>query len=341
MSDRPSPLLDLLGAHTEATQDEVDALRRTLARRSADGRVSRALMRSLPPPTPAELDALRRGVEGAHPRRMRWALPVAALGAVAAMAAVALLIVGVGVGAWLAADRDAPVAVTVAPTDGPAPHAIGDGVRLRSRGAGVVSGTERAPRVEWTAGTVEVEVEPGRGIAMVVVTREAEVRVVGTVFAVTRDALGTRVIVSRGSVTVSCVGGGNHALVPGQQTHCMPTTAPGMLGRAQELKRSGAGPAEVLATVDAALPSASGPFLGELLALRAEALLALDRHAEAVAAADDYLARGGPRVEDLLQIAVSGALADGGCAAALPYLLALEERGEGDPEQLERCEEGR
>ncbi|MEZ4235481.1 MAG: FecR domain-containing protein [Myxococcota bacterium] len=277
------------------------------------------------------MDRLRRGL-----RRRPRLLPLLALGGLTAAALAALLAIvgGVAAARW-ARPSDRPVAAPLAD----APVAVGDDVRLVAHGAGEVGGPERAPRIRWTAGALDVDVTPQQGVDLRVVTREAEVRVIGTAFRVDRDALGTAVDVVHGRVEVRCVAGGEHVLGAGEHTVCLPSTPPGLLGRANELKRRGADPAEVLATVDAALPAAAGPFLAELLALRAEALLALDRPAEARAAADRYLDAGGARTVDLLQIAATAALADGGCAAALPYLQRLEAQGAGDPERLARCED--
>ena len=340
-SDRPSPWLDRLAAETVPTASEVGRLRRDLADRATDARVSRALLRTLAAPSTEELALVRRRITA--PRRTWWwtALPAIVLGGGGLVAAAAVtLIVGA---AWLTrpapVDQDRAVAITLEPS--PEPRPVGDAVRLSPNGTGTVSGTERSPTIVWTSGTIGVDVDPGRGIGLTVSTREAEVRVIGTVFEVTRDALGTTVDVTRGTVAVTCAAGADHVLEADQRTTCLPTTAPGLLGRANELKRAGAPWADVLATVEAALPQATGPFLGELVAVQAEALGALGRHGEARAAADRYLGLGGPRVVDLLRIGANAALAERGCDAALPYLERLEERGEGDPELLARCEAGR
>jgi hypothetical protein len=119
---------------------------------------------------------------------------------------------------------------------------------------------------------------------------------------------------------------------------CLPTTAPGLLARANQLKKDEAPTRDILEAVDAGLPLASGPFRAELLALQAETLLASGRERQAWGVADAYLEAGGPRRLVVLQIAASAALTVDGCEAALPYLLELEEEGAGDPEQLARCE---
>jgi hypothetical protein len=91
------------------------------------------------------------------------------------------------------------------------------------------------PRLEWEQGTLKVEVEPERGIDLAVHTREAEVRVVGTRFSVTRDALGTGVVVTHGHVAVLCADGEKALLGAGEARVCPPTHAAGLLGRANAL----------------------------------------------------------------------------------------------------------
>lgn len=331
-------LLAALARETEARDDEVMALRRTLARRTTDARVSRALLRHLPDAAPDEIEAVRLGVRRARARRRSPLVPlVLGAGAFGLVAALALAVVAARLLAP-GGPSDRPIDVALAPGE-PGSTSPSPGVALSWQGAGSVGGTEANPEIRWTQGKVGVEVEPGRGIGLTVVTREAEVRVIGTVFDVERDALGTRVDVRRGTVGVDCAAGDDHVLHAGDTVTCAPTTAPGLLGRANALKAAGAPPAEVLTAVDAGLPTATGPFAAELLALRTEMLAEVGRDADAVDAADRYLAAGGPRRIDVLRIAAGSALAVGGCARALPYLHQLEDAGEGDPDQLARCED--
>jgi hypothetical protein len=129
-----------------------------------------------------------------------------------------------------------------------------------------------------------------------------------------------------------------HLVEPGDQVTCLPTTAPGLLARADALAARGAGPAEILAAVDAGIPIAAEPFLGELRARRAQVLLQAGRPAEALDEARAYLKVGGPRRVEVLKLAASAAAATGGCEAALPWLQDLEELGEADPDALLGCE---
>ena len=355
MNDDYRTLMDGFAAETESSREEVDALRTALLGSPSDAAVSRALVSRLPRPARSEVVRVRERIE-AHAGRRGWAPWILVIGGSAGAgtlvgAAIALLVVSVATGA-LSPERagappappavagTAPLAVHLAATEAPEVVRPAPGVALRVDGTGEVGGTAQAPRIDWTGGALSVEVTPGQGIALTVVTREAVVRVIGTVFTVDRDALGTRVDVSRGKVEVTCSDGPVHALTAGRTATCLPTTAPGLLARANRLKKDGAPARRILEAVEAALPMASGPFRAELLALQAETLLASGRERQARAAADAYLESGGPRRLEVLQIAASAALAVDGCAAALPYLHALEEAGAGDPAQLARCEEG-
>ncbi|MEQ1507774.1 MAG: FecR domain-containing protein [Myxococcota bacterium] len=334
-----------LARETASTGDEVAAIRRGLSRRVPDGRVSRALLRHLPPVDAQELAVVRARVDDAvEAQRRTWLVRLGLAGGLGGLALAATAVVAVG--AWLvAAPVDAPLALAVT---APGPIAAAPGVALVADGTGEIGGTARAPRIAWTGGRLDVEVDPGKGIALSVVTREATVEVIGTVFSVDRSALGTTVAVTRGKVHVACAAGADHTLTAGDAATCVPTTgtpaaaSSGLLGRANLLKKSGAPAAEVLTAVEAGLPLATGPFRSELLALDAEMLHAVGRSREARDAADRYLADpGGSRRAEVLAVAAAAAIATDGCPAAMRYLSALEELGAGDPALLERCEDER
>ena len=318
---------------TRATPQEIAKIKRFLAERSTDARVSRALLARLPGVSPSEADSLRAGLgEKRRPLILAALLAVPASGGLL-LAALALLFFLLRP----APPRDVPLELTIAEA-APGDTQLSEDVRLSARGSGTVSGTTRAPVVRWTQGTLSVEVTPGQGIALSVETREAIVRVVGTAFSVRRDALGTRVDVDHGRVEVTCVSGGEHLLSAAEHTTCLPLTPAGLLGRANALKTAGAEPREVLETVDRALPDATGPFRAELLALKAEMSLAEGLHTEALLAARAYLESKGPRRVEMLQIGARAAMSAEGCAGALPLLQSLEDLGAGDPEALAACE---
>lgn len=339
MSDDYERALSEFERATRAEPEEIVALRRFLANRSSDQRVSVALLQALPPITDAETRRVRQGVKRRVRSRTWWAIGLGTAGGGAlALAAAALLLLTLY---WPTEISPTPLALTLAPSvESREPIAISESLRLSIAGNGTVGGTTSAPEIAWTQGTLTVDVDPGRGIALSVKTREATVRVMGTVFSVQRDALGTRVDVQRGRVHVACEAGSQQEIGPGETITCMPTTAAGLLARANTLKTTGAPPSEVLTAVDAGLPLASGPFRAELLALSAQMRLASGEPAAALVAAREYLTIGGPRRAEVLQIAAYAALQTEGCPGALPMLQALEDLGAGDPMALQRCEEG-
>lgn len=182
--------------------------------------------------------------------------------------------------------------------------AVSTDVGLRFLGAGRLQGTARAPRVAWTRGTVEVEVEPERGIDFQLETPEGLVTVVGTAFEVTRDITGTSVSVRRGKVRVACVEGETVLLTRGQNVTCRPATPAGFLARARLLVADGEQAQSVLTLVDRGLRDARpGPVHDELLYLRIEQLLLLGRRDEARSAADLYLGQPSrPRSDDIREL---------------------------------------
>ncbi len=169
--------------------------------------------------------------------------------------------------------------------------AAGDGVALRYAGYGRLSGTEGAPRIDWSTGTLDVEVEPGRGLDVRVQTREARVRVVGTGFTVARDATGTAVSVSHGRVEVVCGEEPAVYLSKGEERTCLPVSAAGRLARARTLRDRGVAPAVVLDEARAALAAGSDDVVaGELRFLELELLVDLGRAEEARAVGATLLA---------------------------------------------------
>lgn len=212
-----------------------------------------------------------------------WAWPAAAVGLAAAAA------LAVWAGRPPAVEPlDLPLA-----SGSPEWRSPAGSLALAASGAGHLGGTTAAPRIAWESGRIEVEVDPAAQLDVQVETREGTVAVKGTVFAVTRDARGTAVEVSRGQVEVRCAAVGAEAPAPalslgaGGAHTCWPTTPGGLLGRARALDDAKASPAEVLATLDAARGlSPQGPVADELGALHVHTLL---RNGDARAAVDAAL----------------------------------------------------
>jgi ferric-dicitrate binding protein FerR (iron transport regulator) len=260
------------------------------------------------------------------------------LAGAAALACIALL-------AWqlgpLHEAQPTPRAVAVELVPSAEPTLAGPGVVLTPNGVGTVSGTEKNVVIDWRSGDLGVSVEHGAGIALTVHTREADVRVVGTVFEVDRDVRGTRVRVTRGKVAVQCSGGGDSFLVvPGVDVTCMPLSAAGNLASARSLV-GGAAPAdEVLAAIDRGLGfSAPGdPVRDELQALRIETLANDGQREAAIAAARAFLATGATlRRAEVARILLRLDYEVEGCAAATPLVLGELATSPEDAQLLRAC----
>lgn len=233
--------------------------------------------------TPVDLTRMRARIrsQAAAPQRRWLAMLVPAAGL--AVAALAVTMTADPVPAPVSASFDSTGAQTVQ---------AGPGVSLTATGTGVLSGTEQAPRLAWSAGSVEVSVEPGAGLDVQVTTDEAQVRVVGTVFTVDRGPLGTTVGVRRGEVSVECVNGPHASIAAGQTTTCWPTSAVGLLGRAQALRDAGTSTQGVLKTVEQGLALGPDPAIHtELSALRVVLLSEGPDPASAMRAAAEHLSR--------------------------------------------------
>ncbi len=161
------------------------------------------------------------------------------------------------------------------------------GLDLTFEGHGLLQGTDDAPVIAWEAGTLGVEVHPAAGLEVTVRTGEAAVRVLGTVFEVTRDPTGTHIAVTRGAVGVTCSRGGEHRLEAGADAFCLPTSAAGMLARARAQQDANAPATSVLESVADGLtrPGATDPVTVELRIVRIEALRDAGKTSEALAEA--------------------------------------------------------
>ena len=292
MKDPHRTLLEQLDRLDGPRDDELERLRARLApaRHRHPALVAGQLLQGLDDPDAAALARLR--ARRPRPAR-RWPVPAAAALAAAALAAV-----------WLFTPTSPPAEPPPAPRvavawDGtPAPQAPVEGITVEPAGRGSLVAEGGRVDVTWESGRLTLDVDPARELEVEVVTREAVVRVLGTAFAVERDALGTRVTVERGRVAVACAEG-EHELEAGGDLTCLPTTPSGLLGRALALDGD---PEALLATVDLGLArvEAGSAVHGELLALRAEALASQGRTDDARAAAKTYLDAGHTaRREDL------------------------------------------
>ena len=239
--------------------------------------------------------------------------------------AAAVALAGVMVVAWRIGEQPTPSTIALELAPSAEPTAAGPGVVLTPNGVGTVSGTEKDVVIDWQSGDLGVSVEPNAGIALTVHTREAEVRVVGTVFEVDRDVRGTRVRVTRGKVAVQCGGGGDSFLVvPGMDVTCMPLSGAGNLASARLLIAEGAPADEVLAAIDRGLgfSTEGDPVRDELAALRIETLADDGQRDEAIAAARAFLATAATlRRVEVARILLRLDYELEGCAAVSPFVV--------------------
>ena len=208
-------------------------------------------------------------------------------------------------------------------------HQWGERVALDVVGTGEISGTDDALTVEWESGTLEASVVPHSGVAMSVRTDEATVNVVGTIFSVKRDLLGTTIGVNEGRVQVSCEDGWT-GILGAEETHiCQPTSATGLLGRSEALIDAGADSMVLQDTLNRGISvAADGPILGELLVRRMQLNADEGKVDDALQDAERYLQMDETaRREQVQRFAGWLALGSKGCDAATPWLSALHEAG--------------
>ncbi len=315
---------------TEADPERLARLRERLGLAADPEPESRAILSGALGAEAGAIDRVRARLAYGEPTRSAWtptriAMAAATLLAVAGTAATSAV--------WWSTEAplDSTLATATLEAANPTPF-----VALHYSGDGHIGGTDEAPRIVWTRGVLSVEVEPNRGVQLSVHTAEAEVRVIGTGFDVVRDARGTRVSVAHGRVSVVCEGGEAALLQAGESKECAPTSAAGLLGRAQALRQRGASNTEILDAAERGLGAAHDDALAaELTLVRAEMLAALDRHGEAFAvsaAATDLGA--GARQVDLQHLAAREGLRAQGCEAAVPFLRQLRETDAASPAEL-------
>lgn len=206
------------------------------------------------------------------------------------------------------------------------------------QGSGRISGTEQAPIVDWDKGSLHLELTPDQGVDLQVRTREARVAVLGTVFDVERDVLGTTVSVTRGKVQVDCTQGSDPILSAGEEHTCLPVSAAASASRLQALQdqEPQARRAEIARAI--ALKDARGDVLSELLALRLE-LNAQDQDWPAVQRdALAYLEIGGPREVEIRTLAAQLLQRSGDCAGVHSLLGAVDKLSDREQAVLSACE---
>lgn len=240
-----------------------------------------------------------------------------------AVAAAALLVVVPG--------RESPRREVLAAVEAPVSRAWSDQVQLTVAGHGEIVGIEKDAEILWRSGTVTASVRPKSGNRLAVVTEEARVEVVGTVFSVSRDAMGVRTSVERGRVRVTCKDGWSGEIGPEDgEKLCLPVRPELLMGRADALEERGASVEARMEALDAGLKRADAgtAVAGELLFRRMQLRGETGDLNGSLKDADAYLAGAGPRAVEVQRYAGWKALAGpGGCEAALPYLSQLELTG--------------
>lgn len=290
---RLDDLFDAARRASEPDEDAVARLTERLASANADDPAVARALRDVG--APSEVAAYRVAQRVRQSQRRRRAAGFAGATALAAAAVLAFIL-------W-PEPPPAPLDVPIAAAEVSAPVVlpVTEHVRLASKGTGHVTGLQRAPRIAWERGRIEVDVTPRQGIDLVVTTREAVVAVVGTQFAVDRTPLGTHVTVNHGKVDVTCLRQRTLRLEAGESVLCWPVDLGGLLGRARTLEREGADAQAVLDTLDRAL-EVRGPeaLRGEILATQVRVLSSDARTDEARRAAAAYLDEGhAPRRDEM------------------------------------------
>ena len=195
--------------------------------------------------------------------------------------------------------------------------------------------------VRWEEGTVRVSVTPDQGVRLRILTAEAVIEVVGTIFSVTRDEHGTRVAVERGKVSTACLGEAAALSGAGERHSCFRSADAG-LGLAMAMEAQGAPVEAWLPEAQRALvhPEGSEAARTALRAMAVDGLLSRGALQEAVEAARPWLSlpEGSPGEGSSASEAV-GALArallddpssgSSRCAQARPWLSWLARRGDG------------
>ncbi|MCB9741713.1 MAG: hypothetical protein H6741_02295 [Alphaproteobacteria bacterium] len=215
---------------------------------------------------------------------------------------------------------------------------LGAGVRAVFQGEGEARAEDGRLVLWWQVGALHLSAEdPDWPLAAT--TAEGRLSLNEGAFALERSALGSRFEMDAGQATLQCEGEAPRTLTAGQEAWCLPTTAAGWRARAQALSEAGAAATEVLSALDAGLDRpAPEPLRAELQAARVQALLALERVDEALAAAEDYLREPErPRAQALRRLAASVALQAGDCARALPHLQALASPSADEARWIDIC----
>ena len=280
---------------------------------------------------PEELQAIRRKLRAAQTQQHRPPLRLLSIGLLGAATAAAA---GLAVTAWQPQAPQAPQQIALSAAAWSEVSA-GEHVLLGFAGQGDLTTAGTAHDIDWRSGELKVSVTPQQGIDLVVSTPEASVSVVGTIFSVSRDLLGTTISVEHGTVEVACTGAEPLQLTDGQLHTCLPTTPMGLLNRAQELKSTDTAAALIAIDLGLAMVTPDSTDFDDLHYRAAEIHREAGRHAHALAAATAALSGGDATyTPEAHHIAAEQALILGDRDTAARHLTWLAENGSAEPEEL-------
>lgn len=263
-------------------------------------------------PSSEQREKIRARLARARPREgRRWQVAIG-LGGLAAAAAVAAALIHNG-----SAER------AIEPKG--QWEQLADDIAIYSMGRGIWSNGF----VRWNEGELRLSVVPDQGVELRILTPEAVIEVVGTVFTVERDEFGTSVQVARGRVSVACTSEAERLLGPGEHSVCFRSIEAG-LGHVLKLEAEGKSPEVWLGEIERALehPYGTEEARSALRAMQIDALLSTGQLDDAAALTQAWLSS--PTADLAAVSAVARALlARDGCGPAVPFLEHLSARGDG------------
>lgn len=278
---------------------------------------------------PEELAAIRRRLHAAEPLTARPPGRLLLIGGLAAAAVAAI-----GVMAWPPQAPPTLQQLALSADDWSQLQAS-EHVQLSFSGQGSAQVEGKRHDLDWKQGRLSVSVTPLQDIELTVRTPEANISVVGTVFEVRRDTLGTTISVERGKVSVQC---GTHAatlLTMGEEQTCLPTTAVGLLNRAQDLKHTHPDDAIAAITMGLEQLDESSTDFDDLHYRAAEIHYENGRPEAALQSARSALSGGdGTYTVEAHSIAAHQALTLDSCSDAVPHLTWMAEQDHAGAEDL-------
>ncbi len=318
-------LLHVFERAREPSPEAQARLGNAIRRQTPDGRSSQALLGQLDAPSVQAQARLQDRIAEIPERYPRGGIarPARTAGLLALAGAAGLVLLSPLSDPPLTLE---PLATALEQSDTPTDLAPFPGVSLAYHdGYGELAGTTRSPEIQWVHGRLDVEVEPERGIELAVHTEEADIRVVGTRFSVTREDARTVVAVERGKVEVSCNEHDTVLITAGQSKACDPRTPARLLLRADRLRKRGAEPDEVLEVAERglALAHTGDAAWSHLQILSMLALESAGRQEQALQRAESYLQAGHARRRDeVLRLAMG--LSESPCQLAAAHRAMLE-----------------